>query len=65
MSKREIELITSLVKSALMNENGVSEETFNLIRDLAGSINDEKLTEMLYHVDGTDGNFYLPDDYED
>jgi hypothetical protein len=63
MNKAEIELVTKMIESALRNDNGVTEETFDLIHDLAGLIKDENLTEMLRQVNGTDGNFYLPDDY--
>lgn len=61
-----------LFKSLLSDENGISEESYNLMYDYVDMLGNEfqseearKLRKMLSVVDATDGRFYLPENFKD
>ena len=56
--------LVKMVESMLSDENGVSEETYLLLRDLCDSVDkdtSEQLRIIMKFVDATDGRFYLND----
>lgn len=66
------EYMYELFKSLLSDENGISEESYNLMYDYVDMSCNEfqneeasKLKVMLNQVDAVDGRFYLPEDWTD
>lgn len=66
------EYMYDLFKSLLSDENGISEESYNLMYDYVDMSRSEfqneeasKLKKMLGQVDAVDGRFYLPEDFTD
>ena len=63
MNNKEKAKVTKVIKEILSTSNGIPQKAYNQILELANVMEYEPLNEILRHVDATDGEFYLPEDY--
>ena len=52
-------LFVKLIESLMGGDQGVNEETYNILTDIAYRSGFETATDLLFHADATDGEFYL------
>jgi hypothetical protein len=53
------ELVLNFIEKTLKDDQGISEEAYDALCEIADEINDQKLTNLLMQVDATDGRFYI------
>lgn len=56
-------MLIGMIESMLNDDHGVSEQTYQYLRDLVDSADDdirERLSGIMRKVDATEGRFYLP-----
>ena len=63
LSPAAVEILRNLIENAFLDENGVSEEVYVDICDLADEAEELGLGKFLRQTDSTDGRYYLPESY--